>query len=41
MGGINAAGGENPKYDGEYQDNLSNYRRSWEDTNITREAMYV
>jgi hypothetical protein len=33
MCGINAAVGENAKYDREYQDNLSNYRRSLEDTN--------
>jgi hypothetical protein len=33
MGGINAAGGENAKYDRVYQDNLSNYRLSLEDTN--------
>ena len=32
MGGTNAAGGENAKYDTEYQDNLSNYRLSLEDT---------
>ena len=38
MGGINAAQGENAKYDREYQDSLLNYRRSLEDTNHNKRA---